>query len=209
MNFNIRNIKPSGNTLNGIFHEILKKISDPVTKGFFSIVGPTLCGSLSYLVNGAGDWASSQGSSYFEISFGERVLFPTHYSIRGALNHSWCYQTAWEVYGYNISDRDNETKWTKLGKNYDKPTSACSNESLCAGKGTSTFSLSNPNRKGFQYIRFIATESTCYSHIVSSGVDFYGSLISNINYGNERTCKRKIQQDTIPVHYLALLLYSR
>ena len=205
MSLNVRNIRPNGNTLSGIFYEVMKIFSDPISSKIFSLEGPTLYGTLNYLVTGKGDWASAQGSKYFEISFNTGFIFPTHYTMRGA-NSEWCYQKEWEIYGYNALEKSDSKKWTLLGKNTDEATSKCSNGSLCAGKGITTFPLSYTGKIGFQYIRFVATESSCGPHIVSSGVDFYGSLTgSNILNCYDRSCGTR-RSETRFTQYLILIL---
>ena len=207
MGFNLINIKPKGNSLSGIFHEFLKKCSDPISKGYLTLEGPTLHGSLDFLVNASGDWASTFESNYFEIFFNLGFLVPTHYTL-SAPKTGWCFQTAWEVYGYNIVERDDPEKWTFLGRNYDNATKTCSDGSLCNGKGISTFTLSNRRKEGFRYIRFAATKSTCGKHLESSGIDFYGSLLGSLTYENHRTCKHELRKGSTIIHYMITLISS-
>ena len=187
---------PEGDKLEGLFSLIKTYNADPISANIVKLEGTALPGSsINNVVLWKGDYATGQYHNEFVISFPNHYIFPTNYTIEPPARTDWCYQEKWEVYGYNVGESEDHSKWTKLHEGESTDEILCGTGLFCVPKGISSFPLKTFNPpKSFQYIKFIATESTCANHFVTRGIDFYGYLTFQ-NYFPRQTKAQKCTND--------------
>ena len=184
-------IYPSGDILKGIFYELKKYVSNPVSDDIVSLYSTTSQGDINSVVMWDGDWANEIGTNYLEIGFPHYHLFPRNYTLRSA-SQEWYYAKKWVVYGYNEDERDDQTKWTKLHEGSSSSSVYCGTEERCDGVRTNTFGINQIDpQTNFKYIRFVNIEpSGKNTHFITSGIDFYGylSIEERISFHNHNIC---------------------
>ena len=173
-------IKANGNTLSGIFYQIINKfkVSDPITSGIVELsTNGELLGSIENVVLWESDFYSYLTTGvdvYLQMKFPRRYLLPTGYSIRGSSGN--CYSTKWKFFGFNEGEETSESKWKLLGENTTTETGLCGTGLYCNSESVATYSI-KPASKGFRYLRWSSVASSCDgSRFVTTGMDVYGTL---------------------------------
>ena len=168
-----------GHQLAGILNVIKTTYTnDPLSENIVKVEASALPGTLlNNIITWNGDFATNYDANSVIISFPNRHLFPTNYSLKPPTATNFCYQKKWSVYGYNEGESGDQSKWTKLHDGESTDNIFCGTGQHCVSKGISTYPLQTFKvPRSFQYIKFISTESSCYEHFSTGGIDIYGWL---------------------------------
>jgi len=175
---------PTGNYLNGIIYKLKNDLKiDPISKNYVEVLSMgTRTGNINSLIAWNGTFSTSFDSkSWFQLTFPERYVFPTHYSFKGP-GDGWCFALEWNVYGIYEGDQSNSNKWVLLASNNAYNSNFCSGHTdYTYGSSVGLFSLTYTNSQtGFRAIRWITSKSStsCSSPCFTlGGLDIFGTLM--------------------------------
>ena len=199
--------------LEGIVKKIKNTYEDPIKSNI--IIPNSTQNRFAYSNLVAWEYFSSAGgfsNAYVYFRFPRRLLFPTHYTLTGTDISGKYYQKKWKVYGYNAGEENDDTKWTLLAEHESTVDTFCGVELFCSTEKRSTTYQVTPIDKGFEYIRFQATEVYDSSKVffITSATDFFGTLV-NKRFLYNRSVYRKctIHEALSYIRYLIIsALYS-
>lgn len=180
------------NELNGIIYLLKSNFSiDPIINSYVIPSASVSSSSTSSLVY----WnvtnyqirGSSRNLPWVQLSFPNRYIFPSAYSMRGVfqVNNRFSHAKSWNVYGIHEGAENNEEKWDLLATNNTSESTYCNlvdEDGYCEDNRTGTFTLKPlPSSRGYRSLRWkykTGSPSTNY-YFSTSGLDVYGILSSS------------------------------
>ena len=203
--FPIKTSVPQSNSIDGIFTKIKNSGRNPLF--FINVSNVDGCITLQkpeYIVLGTNDFQTYGSVANILFDFKKFLIIPTNYTFRGTTSYHWSYQTEWEVFGFNEYNKNDKEKWTKLGKRKSQGTNFCGTDTFCSQTGEyATFSVDNPKRLAFRYIKFVTINLSFPPNIVFSVkfLEMFGKLAYShtFNYQN-------IQQKYLKIIVLLLVI---
>ena len=182
-------VTPQGNEFRGIFYQLKNKyhIADPIRDGVYPSSFGTEFGNIGTLVMwNETKWRTDQDkNAYAMLSFPDRKIIPTAYSMRG-IKGGYTFQVKWIVYGItNENLFKDPSYWDILSDDDYIGSNFCqelNNDGWCDYLSISTFQMNKINHsyKAYSHIRFVQKEGKDDSNprFAASGIDIYGTLIS-------------------------------
>ena len=134
----------------------------------------------------ASRWTAKEDNyEWIELTFPQKYLFPSSYSIRANFNSDYCFAKRWSVYGIKEGDENNMKKWRNIGNStYSDNSSFCrrlNTNGICKTPGVGTYKLNITHQKeGFRSIRWVLREGSCKntSILAMSAIEIYGKLVA-------------------------------
>jgi hypothetical protein len=204
MTFKIEAPLITPNQLNGIIYKLKNELKvDPINDNY--VIPSSINAAhnnLNTLVNWDAEYSShGPGSStnqpWVQLSFPNRYIFPTAYSIRGSSSGSW-FSTEWYVYGIQEGDENAENRWDLLSTNKNTESIYCitvGSNGECYDLRVGTFNIQNISTKGYRHLRWRQKTSCCGGYYFSTtGIDVYGTLSSSPTLSPSPTQKIKKNQ---------------
>lgn len=200
------------NKLDGIIYVLKNKYKiDPIVENFVvpsANENVNTVNSLVYWnVSGFQIPGSSTNLPWVQLSFPNRYIFPTAYSMGSPYKSGAIFSFAkvWDVYGIYENDESNEVNWKLLKTDDTSESTYCVYLSgdMCNDNRTGTFVLrQNYLRKGFKHLRWrlkVQSPSSNY-YFSTSGLDVYGTLSSSntlSRFVNMNTCYCRFSRSRI------------
>ena len=157
---------PQGDVLKGIIYKLKNvfKINDPISSNY---VVPSSIGTRSGDIKSLVIWdditygATNVQNSWVQLSFPNRFIFPTAYSLKEPTNgrySAWVFAREWKVYGIHEGEENEEGKWDLLGINDSSQTIFCrdvlASGHCVGGTDVGTFMLKPmPSNIGYRHMR--------------------------------------------------------
>lgn len=199
------NIIPTGNgEPRGIIYKIRSLVTNTkILEYVFPTTNADRYGDYKTFVKWDSFWHSDfKQDAYIQVEFKDRYVFPTHYSLKGALGRY--HSKNWNLFGFNKIGEAMTllSSDTCVGSTYcGDPAKSSPDIYCCQSDDWGTFKIKNA-KKSFRYFRFVSTEPTRAGKwlMIAVGFDIFGVLSKGIR----KTIKANIRISKI--FYFRLLM---
>ena len=199
---------PGENSMNGIITTIRNIVVDP-----FSIISLNSSTAWKFDIKNLINWSYSTGfqtnwregdeNPYIEISFLSRFVYPTHFTLIGFKDVHFA--TKFTLFGSR----------SKKDKKYEKIQDYTSGDfcgliegqNVCQNNNPYTFSVNNPDKHGYKYLKIETTESSQTGGLwfASRAFELFGSLLLKPNPCIP-TCNKNIYLNFININTIIIFI---